>query len=187
MPTTEICNKPEITETIQVETLGHHGIVAGFVNKLKLVERIDARLPVSKEKGACLSHGQRIKAMIINGLGFTQNPIYLSPQFFEDKALSVLFGEDVEAEQLNDYALARSLDACYRYGVTELFAEIANEISQEFLPPSGRQQLHLDTSSLKLVGEYDFEHAYPNEASRPPLPKLGYSKDHRPDGGLSAW
>ena len=31
---------------IRVETLGHHGLVAGFADKLKLVERIDARLPV---------------------------------------------------------------------------------------------------------------------------------------------
>ncbi len=62
---------------LQVKTLAHHGICAGYIDKLKLVERIDARLPISKEKGAILTHGQRVKAMIINGLGFTQNPIYL--------------------------------------------------------------------------------------------------------------
>ena len=166
---------------IRVETLGHHGLVAGFVDKLKLVERIDARLPVSKQHGSKLSHGQRIKAMIINGLGFTQNPIYLSPQFFEDKAVSLLFGEGVEAAQLNDDALGRTLDACYEYGVTALLAEIANEIHQEFTPPGRRQTLRLDSTSFKLVGEYDLEHLYLEGESRPPLPKQGYSKDHRPD------
>ena len=166
---------------IRVETLGHHGLVAGFIDKLKLVERIDARLPVSKQHGSKLSHGQRIKAMIINGLGFTQNPIYLSPQFFEDKAVSLLFGEGVEAAQLNDDALGRTLDACYEYGVTALLAEIANEIHQEFTPPGRRQTLRLDSTSFKLVGEYDLEHLYLEGESRPPLPKQGYSKDHRPD------
>ena len=181
MSSTEISEMLDKAETIQVETLGHHGIVAGFIDKLKLVERIDARLPISKEKGAILTHGQRIKAMIINGLGFTQNPIYLSPHFFEDKAVSALIGDGIEAAHLNDDAYGRSLDICYAYGTTAMIAEIASEILQEFIPPSGRQAIHLDTSSLKLVGEYALDQAYLDETDRPPLPKLGYSKDHRPD------
>ena len=40
--------------------------------------------------------------MIINGLGFTQNPIYLSPIFFETKDVSALIGEGIEAQYLND-------------------------------------------------------------------------------------
>jgi hypothetical protein len=35
--------KKEKTDVAQVETLDHLGIVAGLVDKLKLVERIDAR------------------------------------------------------------------------------------------------------------------------------------------------
>ena len=80
---TELIEEKNKTEVVQVETLDHLGIVAGLVDKLKLVERIDARMPISKEKGAIVTHGHSIKAMIINGLGFTQNPIYLSPTFFE--------------------------------------------------------------------------------------------------------
>ncbi|MCP5078509.1 MAG: hypothetical protein GY951_10710 [Psychromonas sp.] len=37
---------------LQVKTLAHHGICAGYINKLKLVERIDVRSPISKEKCA---------------------------------------------------------------------------------------------------------------------------------------
>jgi transposase len=81
----ELIEQKEKTAVIQVETLDHLGIVAGLVDKLKLVERIDARIPLSKAHGAIVTHGQSIKAMIINGLGFTQNPIYLSPTFFEGK------------------------------------------------------------------------------------------------------
>ncbi len=181
MSPTELSEKPLTTEDIQVKTLGHHGIVAGLVDKLKLVERIDARLPDPKKYGGKLTHGQRIKAMIINGLGFTQSPVYLAPRFFEDKPVSLLLGEGVKAEHLNDDALCATLDAAYAYDTTQLLAEIANEIWLEFMPRSGRQFIHLDTSSLKLVGEYDLEQDYPDEAERPPLPKLGYSKDHRPD------
>jgi transposase len=81
----EPIKQEEKNEVVLVETLDHLGIVAGLVNKLKLVERIDARIPISKAHGAIVTHGQSIKAMLINGLGFTQNPIYLSPTFFEPK------------------------------------------------------------------------------------------------------
>jgi transposase len=178
---TELIKQNNKTETIQVKTLDHLGIVAGLVDKLKLVERIDAKIPISKAHGAIVTHGQSIKAMIINGLGFTQNPIYLSPTFFEGKDVSALIGEGIEAKQLNDDVHGRSLDAIYEYGTTSLLAELANEISQEFIPVTGRQHGHLDTSSLKLCGDYDVEHLYPDDANRPPLPRHGHSKDHRPD------
>jgi transposase len=173
--------KDTLNEDIKNESLDYHGITAAFVDKLKIVERIDARLPISKNHGAFITHGQRVKAMIINGLGFTQNPIYLSHHFFENKALSVLFGEGVRHEHFNDDALGRTLDAIYAYGVTELFAEIANEIAQEFMPSVKRQSLHLDTTSLKLSGDYDFDDDAWLDEAQPPIPMRGHSKDNRPD------
>ena len=171
-----------LTDNIKVETLDHHGITAGFVDKLKIVERIDARLPVSKAHGSFVTHGQRVKAMIINGLGFTQNPIYLSHHFFEGKAMSALFGEGIKHEYFNDDALARTLDAIYDYGVTQLFAEIANEIAHEFMPSVKKDSLHLDTTSFKLTGDYAFaDGEWPDEVKKPPLPMFGHSKDHRSD------
>jgi hypothetical protein len=71
-------NHIDINDDIKNESIDHHGITAGFINKLKIVERIDARLSISKKHGAILSRDQRVKAMIICGLGFTQSPIYLS-------------------------------------------------------------------------------------------------------------
>ena len=90
--------------------LDHLGIAAGLIDKLKLVERLDARLPILNQQQSHLSHGQRIKAMILNGLGFTQNPIYLTPKFFADKPIELLIGEGVKPEHLNDDALGRTLD-----------------------------------------------------------------------------
>ena len=177
----ELIKQEEKTEVVLVETLDHLGIVAGLVDKLKLVERIDARMPISKAHGAMVTHGQSIKAMIINGLGFTQNPIYLSPTFFEGKDVSALIGEGIEAQHLNDDVHGRTLDAIYEYGTTSLLAELANEISQEFIPVTGRQNGHLDTSSLKVCGDYAVEHLYSDDENRPPLPLHGHSKDHRPD------
>ncbi|MBA2649473.1 MAG: DUF4277 domain-containing protein [Legionella sp.] len=48
----------------EVETSGqqldHLGLVASIIKRLKLIERIDAKVPVSKEKGAKVSIGQRV-------------------------------------------------------------------------------------------------------------------------------
>jgi transposase len=124
----------ESIQEIKVESLDHFGITAAYVDKLTLVERIDSRLHITKADEAILSHGQRVKAMIINGLGFTQNPVYLTPHFFENKAVSLLLGEGIEAEHVNADSLSRALDAIYDYGSTQLLAEIADEISKEFMP-----------------------------------------------------
>ena len=166
-------------DEIQSIPLDHLGIAAGLVDKLKLVERIDARLPILNQQQSHVSHGQRIKAMILNGLGFTQNPIYLTPRFFTDKPIELLIAEGVKPEHLNDDALGRTLDKCYDYGVMQLFAEIANEVYLDIFGQEERQVLHLDTTSFSLHGEYDID--YKDQDDLPALPMHGYSKDHRPD------
>lgn len=50
--------------------LGHLGLVADKIDSLKIVDLIDNRLPVSEAYGAKVSHGERVAAMIMNGLGF---------------------------------------------------------------------------------------------------------------------
>jgi len=65
--------------------------------------------------------------------------------------------------------------------MTELFAEIANEIAQDFMTAIKRQRLHLDTTSLKLSGNYDIKTEEDEDKKQPPRPTHGHSKDHRPD------
>ena len=48
--------------------LNHLGLVASVIKDVGLIAEIDKRIPVSKEKGAKLTIGQRVAAMILNGL-----------------------------------------------------------------------------------------------------------------------
>jgi hypothetical protein len=141
------------------------------IDTLKLVQRIDARVLISKTHGAIITHGQSIKAMIINGLGSTQNPIYLSPTIFEGKGVCALMGEGIEAQHLNNDVHGRTLDTIYKYGTKALLADMANEVSQEIIQATGRQNAHLDISSIKVCGDYAVEHLYPDDTNRPPLPR----------------
>lgn len=62
-----------------------------------------------------------VKAILINGLGFVSRPLYLFSQFFDDKAIELLLGEDVKGEYLNDDKIGRVMDKLYKYGLNNLF------------------------------------------------------------------
>jgi transposase len=64
---------------IEVQRLDHLGLVAATIESLRLVKRIDKRLPLKEDDKCKVTHGQRVKAMIINGLGYTNSPLYLTP------------------------------------------------------------------------------------------------------------
>ncbi|SCA62870.1 hypothetical protein SCG7086_AE_00340, partial [Chlamydiales bacterium SCGC AG-110-P3] len=154
------------------QRIDHLGIIAGVIKEIKLVELIDERVSVDDKEE--ISTGEAIAGMILNGLGFSNRPMTLTPQFFENKALEKLFREGVKADHFNRFKLGRSLDDCYDYGTGELFAEVAATVcAQEGVDQRFNS---LDTSALALSGEYDCD-ADENAI----LITHGYSKDHRPD------
>ncbi len=62
---------------IQSYSLGHLGIVASIFDAMKIGEVIDWAM--SKQGSKNLPHSTIIKAMILNGLGFTHQRLYLFP------------------------------------------------------------------------------------------------------------
>lgn len=161
-------------QQVSSQHLGHLGLIAGVIHELGIIEKIDARLPLSTDKGGIVSYGRRVAAMLLNGLGFMNSRLYMTTHYFEDKPLSELLRVDITPAQLNDDCLGRCLDKINEYGVTQLFSEIAFEIAAE-KGLLGRR-LHLDSTSFSLEGRYDVE-----VGDNEPLPTYGYSKDHRPD------
>lgn len=142
-------------EAIRTEQLGHLGIVSASINQLGLIKEIDALLPISHKKGAKVTMGERVAAMILNGLGFLNDRLYMHSQFFENKPLSRLFRDGVEAEHFNDDALGDCLDAIYEYDTSKLFSNVAFKIAceQKLLGKFSR----IDTTSLSVYGDYEKE------------------------------
>ena len=162
-------------DTVSSEQLGHLGLVAATIRELGIIERIDARLELNEKKGGMVSYGRRVAAMVINGLGFMNSRLYMTPHFFQDKPVAQLLGAELEAEHLNDDSLGRCLDKIAEYGVTKLYSELAFEIVKEKNLLS--QRLHLDSTSFVLYGRYDGEESPPGIAN----PDYGYSKANRSD------
>ena len=75
--------------------IGHLGLVASKIHELDLINFIDSRLPISIENGAKVSMGERVAAMILNGLGFIDSRLYLFPEFLSDKPIARLFGRAI--------------------------------------------------------------------------------------------
>jgi len=159
-------------DSIQIERLDHHGIVAGIIDELKIVEIIDGQIEADDQEE--VSTGEAVKAMIINGLGFSNRPLVLTPQFFENLPMGALFREDVKASHFNRYKLGRSLDKVFDYGCELLFSVVAafgcrqEKVDQRFNS--------LDSTSFSLSGDYSIE-----EDKHTINITHGHSKDHRPD------
>ena len=68
-------------DTVSSEQLGHLGLVAATIRELGIIEKIDARLDLNERKGGLVSHGRRVAAMVLNGLGFMNSRLSMPPFF----------------------------------------------------------------------------------------------------------
>jgi transposase len=159
-------------DVVKVERMDHLGIIAGVIQDLGIIEMIDSRIePDEREE---ISTGEAISGMILNGLGFSNRPISLTPQFFENKPMALLFRNGVSADSFNRFKLGRSLDKAFSYGCDMLFSEIALSVCQQ--EGIDLRFNCLDTTSFSLTGEY-----IPDSDEHAIAVTYGYSKDHRSD------
>src|SRR6478735_11834671 len=110
-------------EQVRVERLDHLGVIASMIKDLGLIRMIDVRLVPDEQEE--ITPGEAVAGMILNGLGFANRPLSLTPQFFANKPLDLLFREGVGAEMFNRFKLGRTLDEVYAYGCDLLLSELA--------------------------------------------------------------
>ena len=75
--------------SVCVERLDHLGVVASVIKDLGLINMIDKRLVPNAQE--VITPGEAVAGMILNGLGFAHRPLSLTPQFFANKPLDLLF------------------------------------------------------------------------------------------------
>ena len=138
---------------IKIKRLDHHGIVAGVIEDLKIVSLLDQHLAQDDKQE--ITPGEAIKGMIMNGLGFANHPLSLSPQFFTNLPLEHLFRKGVNASHFNRHKLGRTLDQAFDFGCEPLFSLVSHQACE--LENVNRQFKSLDTTSHSLTGEYAFD------------------------------
>ena len=138
-------------DIIGTDVLDHLGLVASTIDKLGISKQIDKLMPMTG--GARTTNGQRATAMILNGLGFMDDRLYLFPKFLENKPVTKLLGAGLSYKDFNDDALGRFLDRVHEYGETKLYSEIALPIALKH--NLLQKSVHFDTTSLSVYGEYE--------------------------------
>lgn len=159
-------------ESVSVERLDHLGLVVSVIKDLRIAEMIDERLGIDDQEE--ITAGEAVAGMVLNGLGFSDRPMTLTPQFFANKPLDLLFRPGVKAEMFNRFKLGRTLDETYAYGCDLLFSELALSVCRQ--EGIDTRFNHLDTTSFSLTGDY-----LPDSDEHAIAIAHGYSKDHRPD------
>lgn len=134
-----------MSSTYTSQNLDHLGLVAGMYDELGIGRYLDEQIP-QDQRMRQVSIGQAVKALVLNGLGFVNRALYLTPQFFADKPTDLLIGPGVRAEHLNDDVLGRALDSLYEHDVTALFSGLGALLSATagfagFNSTSGQHQL----------------------------------------------
>jgi len=181
-------------QEIEIQNIDHLGIVAGIIDSIGIVEIINELIGVEKDEK--VNAGQVVKAMIINGLGFVSQPLYMFPEYFETIACEHLIGTGVKPEYLNDDKLGRVMDKLFIKGLDTIFFIIAVKAAQKF--GVSLSTSHLDSSSIHVHGQYNTslpEVIFENQkiGNNQELEEIavkspkeitityGYSRDHRPD------
>ena len=55
-------------------------------------------------------------------------PLYLFPQFFQDKPVEKLLGAGIKASEINDDKIGRVMDSIREYGLEKLWLKIAFKV-----------------------------------------------------------
>jgi len=164
---------------ITVSYLDSLGIIASLNKELGIADKIDKKL-YNKDVRRKVTPGKAVEAMILNTLGFANRTLYLTPEFFSNKPVSILLKEEIKSSDLNAYTLSHALDEISAYGCTKLFSEIAFEIVME--ENLLNEINNVDTTTFSFQGKY--ENSVLSEEQEEPT-KIhithGHSKDKRPD------
>jgi transposase len=147
-------------------------VIAAVIKDLGLIDMINARLMPDAQ--AVMTPGEAIAGMILNGLGFANRAMSLTPPFFAHKPLDLLCREGIRADMFNRLKLGRTLDDTYADGCDLLFQELALAVCAH--EGVDLRFNHLDTTSFALSGEY-----LPERDEQAMRITHGDSKDHRPD------
>ena len=145
-------DKPNSTNK-STNFIGHLGIIVGLFRELELDKLIGEKFPKSKDHK--VSHSTCILAMVLNGLGFVGQRLYIFPEYFKHLPVERFFGKGIKKEDLNQYVIGETLDKIAEYGPTKLFTEIVVHVMHRLKIPV--QLCHADTTTLSLHGDYDYE------------------------------
>ena len=156
----------------QPHQLAHLPIAAEYISRVGILRAVDEALP--RDGRNKVSDAECVALMILNILSGRVGLYHMGP-WLEATDPAVVIAEGCEPGHFSDARLAGTLDRIFDYGPDNLLTDVVLSYLLRDEAPD-EYSVHQDTTSLKLYGEY--ANVFKQGA---PVPKHGYSKDHRPD------
>lgn len=161
---------PTTLPDLEVRDVNHLALLAQLWDGLGFNAVVDDCLPADEQ--VKVRPSVVLKALCLNVVE-GRDALYRVQPFFSQVPTELLLGEGVTPDALNDDSLGRHLDRLFDAGGCQLFSALSlRVIAEEGLD---LQQLHGDTTSKLVFGEYSAPHEEAVSIT------YGHSKDHRPD------
>lgn len=161
--------------TLKTQRLGPLPIVNRFLDKLDLGNLLERFVPTTDTR--CKLPYPRALGILLRSILVEREPIYRHQETVEAFAPEA-FGLPYPAN-LTDDQLGRALDRLFVADRASLLTAIVVSAARGF---SVRlDELHNDSTSIKLCGQYRYARGRSIRGRRAPWITYGYSKDHRPD------
>jgi len=158
-------------------------IVNQFLSRLRFSEILSRYLPPADERTQL--DPSITLTVFLKSLVLCRNPLYSVIEWASTFRPSLLGCSPVQLSQLNDDRIGRALDRLFDADRNAMLTEFVLHMIKEFGVPL--QQLHNDSTSLTLHGEYPAADGAPIRG-RPTLRiTFGHSKEHRPDLKQLLW
>jgi transposase len=162
---------------VHTERLGPLPLINHFVARMGLHELLERHVPTNDARST-LSHAQAL-GVLLRSIVVEREPVYRQQETATGFAAG-LFGVDAaQAARLSDDRIGRALDRLFDADRAALLTEVVLAVAQRF--ELGLQQLHNDSTSISLCGQYPHARGRRVRARSAPAITYGYSKDHRPD------
>lgn len=158
-------------------------IVNHVLSRLRFSEMLSRYLPPADERTQL--DPSITLTVFLKSLVLCRNPLYSVIEWASTFLPSLLGCSPVQLSQLNDDRIGRALDRLFDADRNAMLTEFVLHMIKEFGVPL--QQLHNDSTSLTLHGEYPAADGGPIRG-RPTLRiTFGHSKEHRPDLKQLLW
>lgn len=134
-------------EDLRISNVGYLPIVSAYAARIGLVDEIDRLLHCEME----VSLDRVVLAMILDALT-GRSPLFRFGEFFADKDVELLLGEDIPVSQLNDDTAGRVLDRIAEVGTNVVMRAIAMQVVRSF--SLDLSHAHQEVTSHKVFGDY---------------------------------
>jgi transposase len=168
-------SRPDLT--IQTQRLGPLPLVNHVLRRLRLDELLEQAVPTADRRQQ-LSHAKAL-GVLLRSVLVEREPIYRQQEMVATFAPEAFGLEPEEAARVGDDAVGRALDRLFDADRGTLLTRVVVSAVKRF--ELSLEELHDDSTSIKLTGQYRGAKGRRIRGKRAPFITYGHSKDHRPD------